>query len=224
LSPNQTYRDVVHVTPASSEIDLRQQSLIDNLGRLVDNQPESIIPATHPDIATSLDPSLLAPYIASRATYKMDAISKDFPPISTDVARSIFPLVDPLDLDIVLTWKIRDTERSGQIASHGIRLGPEFSKVENLRRKIEAALLSGGKQTRTMYEETGRLRKLLLDSVLDGALAKEDDPLVVRGYLDNANAGVAQFDLAQGYVLLCKSFEIHTDHQSCIGTHDSRGS
>jgi hypothetical protein len=73
--------------------------------------------------------------------------------------------------------------------------------VENLRRKIEAALLSGGKQTRTMYEETGRLRKLLLDSVLDGALAKEDDPLVVRGYLDKANAGIAEFDLAQGYVM-----------------------
>jgi hypothetical protein len=171
---------------------------VDNLGKLVDNQPESITTTSHPDVPSSLDPSLLETYTSSRTAHKISTLAKQFSPISADIARSIFPLLDPLDLDLFISWSIPETQRSGHFFIHGIRLSPEYSQVEDLRRKIENAILGGGKQTRTMYEETGRLRKLLLDSVLDGVLAKEDDPVVVRGFVEGANAGVAEFDLEQG--------------------------
>jgi hypothetical protein len=203
LLPNQTCRHLVNVTPASTaDHNLRQTDLIDNLGKLVDNSPESIIATAHPDTPSTLNPSLLDTYLSSRASYRLKTLSEDFAPISSDIARSIFPLVDPLDLDLLISWRIPESDRSGQTYRHGHRVSPEFSQVETLRRKIEKAILSGGKQTRTMYEETGRLRKLLLDSVLDGVLAREDDPLVVRGFVNEANAGVAEFDLQQGYVYL----------------------
>jgi hypothetical protein len=200
LLPNQTCRNLVHVAPASTyaKLDLRQQGLVDNLGKLVDNQPESITPTSHPDIPTTLDASLLETYISSRTGHKSETLSAQFQPISPDIARSIFPLIDPLDLDLIVSWRIPETARTGQTFVHSLRISPEFSQVEELRRKIEKAILDGGKQTRTMYEETGRLRKLLLDSVLDGALAREDNSLVVRGFVNDANAGVAEFDLKEG--------------------------
>jgi hypothetical protein len=199
LLPNQTCRNLVQVAPAASAgSDLRQQALVDNLGKLVDNQPESIASTSHPDIPATLDPSSLETFTSSRVAHKMSILSEQFPPISSDIARSIFPLLDPLDLDLIISWSIPETQRTGHYFLHGLRLSPEFSQVEDLRRKIERAILGGGKQTRTMYEETGRLRKLLLDSVLDGVLAKEDDPIVVRGFVVGANAGVAEFDLMEG--------------------------
>jgi hypothetical protein len=199
LLPNQTCRNLVQVAPAaSSGFDLRQQALVDNLGKLVDNQPDSITSTSHPDVTSSLSASILDTYSSSRTIHRTTTLSKQFPPISPDIARSIFPLLDPLDLDLIISWSIPETQRSGHFFLHGLRLSPEFSQVEDLRRKIENAILGGGKQTRTMYEETGRLRKLLMDSVLDGVLAKEDDPIVVRGFVERANAGVAEFDLEQG--------------------------
>jgi hypothetical protein len=183
---------------ATAGLDLRQQALVDNLGKLVDNQPDSITSTSHPDVTSSLSASVLDTYSSSRTIHRTTTLSKQFSPISPDIARSIFPLLDPLDLDLIISWSIPETQRSGHFFLHGLRLSPEFSQVEDLRRKIENAILGGGKQTRTMYEETGRLRKLLLDSVLDGFLAKEDDPVVIRGFVDGANAGVAEFDLEQG--------------------------
>jgi hypothetical protein len=201
LLPNQTCRNLVQVAQAATAgFDLRQQALVDNLGKLVDNQPESITSTAHPDVPSSLEPSLLETYTSSRTAHKISTLSKQFSPISSDIARSIFPLLDPLDLDLMISWSIPESQRSGHFFLHGLRLSPEFSQVEDLRRKIEDAILGGGKQTRTMYEETGRLRKLLLDSVLDGVLAKEDDPIVVRGFVEGANAGVAEFELKEGYV------------------------
>jgi hypothetical protein len=171
---------------------------VDNLGKVIDNQSESITAPDRGLIAAAIDSSLMGQYATSRTRYRLDTLAQQFSPISSDIARGIFPLIDPLDLDLIISWRIPDTDRSGHVCVHGIRLGPEFSKVDDLRRKIEMAILKGGKQTRTMYEETGRLRKLLLDSVLDGVLAKEDDPVVVRGYVNKANAGVAELDLSQG--------------------------
>lgn len=200
LLPNQTCRHLLQVAPAtaSADVDLSQRDLVDNLGKLVDNQPESITSTGHPEILTSLEPALLDPYTSSRTNHRITTFTKQFSPISPDIARSIFPLISPLDLDLMISWSIPESNRTGNSFIHSLRVSPEFSNVEDLRRKIEKAILDGGKQTRTMYEETGRLRKVLLDSVLDGVLAKEDDPVVVRGYLNEANAGVAEFDLNEG--------------------------
>ncbi len=52
--------------------------------------------------------------------------------------------------------------------------------MESLRQEVDALVLStNGAQKRTMYEETGRLRRVLVDSVLDGILGREEDPVVV---------------------------------------------
>lgn len=203
LPPNQSYRTVLTVTPnADRRVDLRQAQLVSNLGKVIDNQEEAIEPLQADQIDLSSIGGASDAYISSANLRRSGFTSQKFSTITSETARSVFPLVSPLDLDMVVSWSIPESERSGHSFSHAIRVGPEFSVVEDLRNKIESAILGGGKQTRTMYEETGRLRKVLLDSVLDGTLAQEDDPLVVRGYVDGAKGGVASLDLNHGYVPL----------------------
>lgn len=48
-----------------------------------------------------------------------------------------------------------------------------------------------------MYEETGRLRRVLVDSVLEGGLAAEDDPVDVRMKVKGAARGVLRLEEAE---------------------------
>lgn len=51
-----------------------------------------------------------------------------------------------------------------------------------------------------MYEETGRLRRVLVDSVLEGVLAEEEDPVEVRMKVDGAKKGVVRVHEEMGLV------------------------
>jgi hypothetical protein len=145
-----------------------------------------------------------------------------FPTIPADSLSRIFPLLDALDLDVIVRWTIPSSDpalvRSGYAFLHGVRLAPESSVVEDLRREVDAAIAGGGKQTRTMYEETGRLRRVLMDSVLDGVLSREEDPVVVRLRVDQAKRGVVQHDFGQGWVVLSWS-QLHAGE---LHTHNRR--
>lgn len=199
LSPYQTYRTVINVkATAESAVDIRQNRLVDNLERLLDNQPESFDLTDSDTDAVSVPKADIASYTSSRSAYRARTLQHNFPTITSDMAASLFPLLNPLDLDLSVAWSLTDESRRGRVYRHALNVGPRFSIVEGLRAKVEAAIASGSKQTRTMYEETGRLRKLLLDSILDGVLSKEDDPLIVRAYLENAKGGSLPCDFEQG--------------------------
>lgn len=201
LSPNQTYRTVLNLkADADPAVDIRQTRLVSNLEKLLDNQEESFDLQDSTVGATPIPIFDCAAYTSSRSAYRARTLQQDFPTIISTMAASLFPLLDPLDLDISVAWSIPDETRQGHAYQHALRVGPRFSIVEGLRAKVDAAIASGSKKTRTMYEETGRLRKLLLDSILDGVLSREDDPLIVRAYLENAKRGVLACDFQQGSV------------------------
>jgi hypothetical protein len=81
---------------------------------------------------------------------------------------------------------------------HGVRISPEASLVEKARADVEEAIRRGDKSTRTMYEETGRLKRLLLDSILEGRLSREDDPIDVVIKVGDTVKGRVGVDLTQG--------------------------
>lgn len=180
ILPNQSWRTFVSVDrgkPSLSFDQLWQRDVVSALGKLVDNR-EDFAPATPCPL-----PADVALNVDARAIYRLASLQACFPTIPTDRLSAIFPLVDPLDLDVTVSWSVASDAgqaRTGRTALRGIRLAPAFSTVDDLRRQIDQAIAQGGKQTRTMYEETGRLRRALVDSVLEGVLAREDDPVAVR--------------------------------------------
>lgn len=204
LSPNQTYRSVFNVKAnTGATVDIRQTQLVNNLEKLLDNQPESFDLQQPESSGVQMPTRDVASYTSSRSAFRAKTLQRDFPTITPTMAASLFPLLDPLDLDISIAWSLPDRPqqsqtRHGHAFDHALRVGPRFSIVEGLRAKVNAAIASGSKQTRTMYEETGRLRKLLLDSVLDGELSREHDPLIVRAYLENAQRGALTCDFKEG--------------------------
>lgn len=148
---------------------------------------------------TSLAPEHVPSYISSRQSYRLRILREQYPSIPIQSLQRIFPLFDPLDLDLAISWSIPSTSRRGHTLLHSLRLAPEFSIVEGVRREVDTAIAKGGKQTRTMFEETGRQRRLLMDSVLEGALAMEEDPVIVRvGVGGRKRKGVVGHNFDQG--------------------------
>ena len=199
ILPNQSVRLRLLVrTPTdeqagSDDLDLMQEEVISRLGMLVQTKtlPESDLVHRSPNLDLPTD--VLAPYANSRARWRRRYLESSFPAITSSQTANIFPLYDPLDLDIAVRYTIlpdripdvaiegqADTasSRSGIAFIHGLRPAPAFSLVEGLRRQVELDLESGNKSVRTMYEETGRIRRVMVDSILDGVLAREEDPVV----------------------------------------------
>jgi hypothetical protein len=178
IHPHQSYREYIPISasPTVPAVDLRQTDVVDKLGRLLDGQTDFAQLDDKPSIlANPLRSGAYEPYISSRTIHQSQRLQTDIPfPLPTTA--NIFPFLDPLDLDILVSYSIPSTSRKGHVLIPSIRPAPEFSIVEGLRAKLE----QGTKQGRTMYEETGRLRRVLVDSVLDGSLAREEDPVFVR--------------------------------------------
>ena len=187
LLPNQVFRTFLPLVAdreALQTFDLPQHDIVASLTRLLQGQAE-IDRNRERNPVTLVGKNLLAQnalssYYASRQSHRLRSLQEHFHGVSLGTLQRIFPLLDPFDLDLVISWSIRSSGRQGYAFLHSVRLAPEYSIVEGVRRDIDAAVASGGKRTRTMYEETGRLRRVLVDSVLQGVLAIEEDPVVVR--------------------------------------------
>ncbi|WRT65667.1 uncharacterized protein IL334_002612 [Kwoniella shivajii] len=183
LFPNQVLRSIIPVKKElSTKTDLCQSATIEALSKLVQGQPLDEISASLDSSTSIAGPSIstddLPSYLAARRSHRLQQLTSSFPTISSISLAKLFPLIEPLDLDLVIKYSISD--RQGQIFIHSLHPSPAFSLVEEIRKTINIAIASGNKSTRTMYEETSRLRQVLMDSVLDGVLAKEDDPVQVR--------------------------------------------
>lgn len=201
LHPNQTFRRVLSIHAGQKNGDVMQKELLDRLGAMLGGRTDDLPPVKHEQIASigdALSPTCQEGFRLSRMKYRTAYLDQHFPAISQDLSWSIFPLLEPLDLDLAISWSIPSTSRRGNTFLHAIQPHPQFSIVEELRRQVDAVLASGGKQQRTMYEETGRLRRVLVDSVLEGVLAQEDDPIRVRAVFPDAKRGVVEHDFETG--------------------------
>lgn len=204
LLPNQTLRSVVQIKQGATIADLSQTAVVEALAKLIEGQaPDEIAADIQPTVSlcSELPIDTLPHYFASRNIHRISYLREQFPTISADFLPDLFPLLDPLDLDIVLSYTICSPnslrKREGRLISHSLRPAPSFSMVESLRRDVEAAIAGGSKQTRTMYEETGRLRRVLMASVLDGCLGREEDPVEVTVKVGEDN-GPIEHDFKMG--------------------------
>ena len=192
LLPNQTLRVQRHVQAAEGQIDLGQTDLVNSLSKLVQGQTDiSQDPAPGPiTLKGDFAAKDLEAYLASRQHFRLDQLQRTFPTIPLPTLAHMAPLLDPLDLDFAVSWFIECAPpRLGTSYLHGVRVSPEYSAVEKIRREIDEAISKGGKTTRTMYEETGRLRQVLMDSVLNGVLGQEDDPVELKVVAGKGSAG-----------------------------------
>ncbi|WVO13310.1 hypothetical protein L204_100923 [Cryptococcus depauperatus] len=200
LLPNQTFCTILPVQQASTKLDMIQSAVVTALGRLVQGQPLDEVSAdlspTNTLVCRPPDDVLLS-YLAARRIYRMFWLTENFPTITKSLLPNLFPLFDPLELDIILSYSISSaTIRKGHLNLHSLRPAPSFSSVESIRRQVEQVIISGTKQTRTMYEETGRLRRMLISSVLDGCLGIEEDPTVVL--IKAGKNGIVEHDFGNG--------------------------
>jgi len=200
IFPNQVWRSQIPVQAEQTKIDLSQADLVGSLAKLVQGQAD-VSTDPQPGVISlqgDLSATLLTAYDTSRQQHRLAYLQGSFPTIPISTLSHIFPLLDPLDLDLAVSWTIRGSpERRGISFLHSVRVSPEFSVVEPVRREVDEAIAKGGKTTRTMYEETGRLRQVLMDTVLDGVLSQEVDPVAVRVRVESGRRVHADVKMGQ---------------------------
>ncbi|EIW66611.1 hypothetical protein TREMEDRAFT_34792 [Tremella mesenterica DSM 1558] len=230
LYPNQSSHSILQVTSTQTTLDLQQTSVISALSDLLRGiSPEDLPPLQHPSfVPVSSPPDEISHHlIHSRRLWRQNQISVDFPTLSKDIILRLFPLWQPLDLDLIIhytitpnilsnpTTSIHDSptpsssmtisphpiSRRGHSMIHCVPIAPSFSLVEEIRSEVETALTLGTKQLRTMYEETSRQRRLLLSSILSGPLSIEEDPLSFHLLYPSKNGQISHdFSLGSFYL------------------------
>ncbi|WWC68664.1 uncharacterized protein I206_102596 [Kwoniella pini CBS 10737] len=216
LLPNQTLRSLLSIKyETSSKHDLRQTAVIDSLGKLVKGQPIA-------EVSTDLQNGIsltgnggteeaLDSYLILKRQTRLKDLKQAFTTIDAKDIERLFQLIEPLSLDLVVTFSINDPIADSGFSRKGhsiisLNPSPTFSLVEDLQKEINATILSGNKSQRTMYEETSRLHRVLIDDVLNGYLANEIDPVQVK--IKCGNKGKVFGNFGNGSFKIPITFEI----------------
>lgn len=109
-----------------------------------------------------------------RRTMTTQATASAHPDILPRLRRSIFPLYNPSNVDVVVFWELPAQKRAGHILLQGPTLGAHHA---GLREIINAA--ENMKVKRSMYAETHREREAILHAVKNCEWNVETDPLLV---------------------------------------------
>ncbi|KJA29295.1 hypothetical protein HYPSUDRAFT_176107 [Hypholoma sublateritium FD-334 SS-4] len=107
--------------------------------------------------------------------------------ISTTSHPSIFPLYNPAALDIVVFWEIPSQRISGHLNVYGITLGAGHAALEDILEDADNA-----KTKRSMYAETRRENREILDAIRGSDWNTEMNPITVS--LKDLGAKVHDFD------------------------------
>jgi len=130
---------------------------------------------------------------ASRLAWKRKTLSNQFPAMSTSDRERIFPLYEPRDVDVLVSWTCSQSSdsvpaRSGQLLIFGLSLGPSHNQLRELTGG------GGGAAIRSMYAQTAREKAALLKNLFSSRLSFSEDPLVFRTELESRT----RHDFAKG--------------------------
>ncbi|KAL7419589.1 hypothetical protein Q5752_005501 [Cryptotrichosporon argae] len=192
--PHQVLRTFLSVTPAPTlSLAINQPALVADLGRVLTGDVDGIAGPPAETLAGADFGSGLADwaaYAVSRRRWTVCQCARDFAALPTEVREKLVPLLDPLDLDLAVSYTVRGAgvaadaaaaaARSGTVFVHALRPAPRFSLVEPLRAAHDAPDAARAKPQRTMYEETGRIRRAVVGAVLDGPYGVDEVPLELR--------------------------------------------
>lgn len=87
---------------------------------------------------------------------------------------TIFPLYNPASVDLVIFWEIPSQHRWGHINIYGLTLGAGHGTLEQVIQDAESA-----KVKRSMYAETRRENREVLDAIRGSEWNLEMNPIVV---------------------------------------------
>ncbi|KAG0696032.1 ER-golgi trafficking TRAPP I complex 85 kDa subunit-domain-containing protein [Suillus ampliporus] len=162
--------------------------------------------AIEPDSPPPLE--LLCGHVSQPFTYEpfvshfiMDArriavsrmLAQSHPRIPASSYPSIFPLYNPLSVDLVIFWRIPSEQRSGHILVSAITLGASHAALREVLEGVESARVK-----RSIYAETQREKAETLQAIRDSEWNAEMNPIVV-----NVKEGlVIKHDFSQG---VCKA-------------------
>ncbi|TBU62053.1 ER-golgi trafficking TRAPP I complex 85 kDa subunit-domain-containing protein [Dichomitus squalens] len=109
-----------------------------------------------------------------RRTITAQATASSHPDIPARLHRSIFPLYNPSNVDVVVFWELPSQRRAGHILLQGPTLGAQHAV---LREIVDAA--ENMKVKRSMYSETQREREAIVQAVKNSDWNRETDPMLV---------------------------------------------
>ncbi|KAG2369466.1 ER-golgi trafficking TRAPP I complex 85 kDa subunit-domain-containing protein [Suillus spraguei] len=137
------------------------------------------------------------------------SLAQSHPRIPTSSHPSIFPLYNPLSVDLVVFWKIPSEQRSGHMFVSDITLGASHAALREVLEGVESA-----KVKRSMYAETQREKVEMLQAIRDSEWNAEMNPVVVIV----KDGLVIEHDFSQGVCMAPVEFTIRNHSLS----HPSR--
>lgn len=120
----------------------------------------------------------------------------------------IFPLYNPLSVDVVVFWEIPSQNRKGHITVYGTRLGAAHAALDDIIDRAE-----NSKVKRSMYAETQREKLELVEGIKNSEWNEEMDPITV-GVED---VGAIEHDFSKGPCSIPLTFLVR-NHSSLYDT------
>lgn len=124
-----------------------------------------------------LQPLLLAQLSALRRT----ALTALYPLIAPASLAAVFPLLEPRDIVLVILFRLPSSGAHGHLVIAGLSPGPSESLFLG---PLTEQAGHGARVVRNMFEQTDKDKRALAESVLDGPLGREDDPVRVDVIVD----------------------------------------
>jgi len=109
-----------------------------------------------------------------RRYHVLQYLRMTYPLIPSSAYPQIFPLFHPLAADLLVSWCIPSSDRSGHILLSGLKLGAEHAVLQDTIQSVQDA-----KKKRIAFAETHQDREEMLVSVQDSEWNAEMSPLVL---------------------------------------------
>ncbi|KAJ2919261.1 hypothetical protein MD484_g1142, partial [Candolleomyces efflorescens] len=111
---------------------------------------------------------------SGRRRYSLDVAAQQHPHIPPESYPNVFPLYNPLSVDLMIFWEIPSQKRQGYIAVYGTKVGAAHAALNDILDQAE-----NSKVKRSMYAQTVREKKELLEGIQTSEWNAEMDPTSV---------------------------------------------
>ncbi|RXW19510.1 hypothetical protein EST38_g6333 [Candolleomyces aberdarensis] len=111
---------------------------------------------------------------SGRRIYSSDVAAQQHPHIPSESYPYVFPLYNPLSVDVIIFWEVPSQKLQGHIAVYGTKAGAAHAALNDILDKAE-----NSKVKRSMYAETVREKKELFDGIRNSEWNAEMDPISV---------------------------------------------